>query len=546
MESYLVASESISFLHKKKIAAVLLKVDFAKAFDSVSWCFLTNLLIERGFPPLWISWVLNILRSSTSAVLVNGKEYQTFRHYRGFRQGDPLSPMLFILVADALQRFVTNATHLMAPPILLPPHTLQFADDTAIILEAHPLNLRIVMRILRVFADLTGLSINSNKSCFVPIAMKQEHIPIVQSILDCQAKGSQISYLGLPLLIKKLKKVHFQPLLAAIQRRLQGWKSKFLSFAGRLTLVKSVLTAMPLHYMQVIRLPKWVINQIDKMRRNFLWKGNDKCLGGHCLVNWDKCCMPKQHGGLGILNLKTQNEALLAKWIWVLLTKPDSVWSTTISDLFGTTDLNLLHNHSTTSTLLSDLLKSRALFPLTATPDGLHTTTSWRWTATRQFTVASAYRVMAWSGVISPYHKQLWKLKALPKVILFLWLMLMDKILTQQNLMKRGWPAIQACKLCHLQAVETSNHLFVSCPFAKVTTKLNVILHASSTDALSVWQTTAEDLPIHLRTFWSTLWAATCWTIWKRRCALIFKNQRTSLRQVMLDIESNTRLWLLN
>lgn len=113
MESFLVAREYLNFCHKMKIPSVLFKVDFAKAFDTVDWCFLTNLLIERGFPPRWLSAMVSTLKSSYSTVKVNGSLTNYFQHQRGLRQGDPLSPMLFILVTDSLNWFIKNSIPLM-------------------------------------------------------------------------------------------------------------------------------------------------------------------------------------------------------------------------------------------------------------------------------------------------------------------------------------------------------------------------------------------------------------------------------------------------
>jgi len=95
-----------------------------------------------------------------------------------------------------------------------------------------------------------------------------------------------------------------------IDRRLAGWKDSTLSRGGRLILVNSVLTAMPLYMMLCYKIPAWVKNQIDKMRRNFLWKGGREVSSSSCLVHWIEVCWPKSQGGLGVLSLQCMNELL--------------------------------------------------------------------------------------------------------------------------------------------------------------------------------------------------------------------------------------------
>lgn len=315
MELFAVAREYLNYCHKMKIPSILYKVDFAKAFDTVDWCFLTNLLIERGFPPRWLAAVLNILKSSSSTIKVNGTLTPSFSHRRGLRQGDPLSPMLFILLTDSLKWFINNSIQLMHSPMVVPPQTIQYADDTIISTEAHPTSLKILAKIIENFGDLMGLRINLSKSNFVPIAIPNRLIGVIERLLSARSTTLPITYLGLLLSIRQLRKVDFQLLIEAVQNRLASWQSSFLSYGGRLTLVKAVLTALPLHYMQVIKIPKGVIKHIDRARRQFLWKGNQICRGIICLVDWKTVCGLKENGGLGILELTIQNNALLTKWL---------------------------------------------------------------------------------------------------------------------------------------------------------------------------------------------------------------------------------------
>jgi hypothetical protein len=111
-----------------------------------------------------------------------------------------------------------------------------------------------------------------------------------------------------------------------VAARLPSWKAKFLDRHGRLTLVNSVLSSIPVHFLTVFQIKKWAIKQINKIMRGFLWKGEPNVSGGHCLVMWPKAARPKPLGGLGILDLQRFGRALRLRWLWYEWVDPNRPW----------------------------------------------------------------------------------------------------------------------------------------------------------------------------------------------------------------------------
>lgn len=180
--------------------------------------------------------------------------------------------------------------------------------------------------ILDDFARATGLTINYHKSTFVPMNIDAQLATEMASTLGCGISQFSQPYLGLPLSPHKLRVWDFQPLVANFDRYLSDWKARLLSIGGRLILVNAVLGSLATYYMSSTLLPKTVIEALEQWQPAFLWTGEEKCHNANCLIAWERVCQEKDHGGLGICSLKTQNHRLLLKLVHKLHTRTELPW----------------------------------------------------------------------------------------------------------------------------------------------------------------------------------------------------------------------------
>jgi hypothetical protein len=148
---------------------IILKLDFEKALDTVEHSTIIHVMTHLGFPDRWIQWVHLILSSGSSAILLNGVPRKFFKCKRGVRQGDPLSPLLFVLAVELLQVIVNKAAamNLLTQPLPQPTEDfpiVQYVDDTLMFLQTDARQLVFLKAMLHSFAESTGLRVNYRKS----------------------------------------------------------------------------------------------------------------------------------------------------------------------------------------------------------------------------------------------------------------------------------------------------------------------------------------------------------------------------------------------
>jgi len=202
---------------------------------------------------------------------------------------------------------------------------LQYADDTLVIMEAWPNQIAALQTILQDFYTSTGLKVNFAKSSLVPINLEPDRAASLAQQFGCILGSLPFTYLGLPLGLTKPKVVDFLPLVTRCERHL-AYTSSFLSQAGRLEIANSIFTSFPMFFMSTFKLHKKVIQQVDSYRKHNLWRGADINDKRPSKDAWELVCLPKDEGGLGVLNLKTQNEALLLKNLHKFFNRHDLPW----------------------------------------------------------------------------------------------------------------------------------------------------------------------------------------------------------------------------
>ncbi|XP_059458269.1 uncharacterized protein LOC132187853 [Corylus avellana] len=317
-----------------------LKLDMSKAYDRVEWAFLEAIMVGLGFAEEWVGKVMTCVRTVTYSILINGQPYGKIVPSRGIRQGDPLSPYLFILCAEGLSTLLNKAEQegqISGFPIArrgTKINHLLFADDSLLFCRASILEWARIQDVLEVYEKASGQQLNRSKtSIFFSKNTKIEAKTVILNAAGVISTDRYEKYLGLPALIGRSKVSAFTNITGKIWERINGWKEKFLSQAGKEVLLKAVVQSIPTFTMSVFQLPKTLCKEINAMMAKFWWghKENDSRIAW---MSWHKMGMAKESGGLGFRDLEMFNLALLAKQGWRIMTNPNTLVATILREKY--------------------------------------------------------------------------------------------------------------------------------------------------------------------------------------------------------------------
>ena len=281
LDAILIANELVDSSLRKKKCRLVCKLDIEKAYDSIGWEFLYKVLDKMGFGSQWLSWMKWCISTASFSVLINGSPAGFFQSSRGLRQGDPLSPYLFVIGMEALSCLINRAVdgnYLSGIKIAnergedLSSSHLFYADDTLIFCEDDLEQLKFLSWILMWFEAMSGLKINLTKSEIIPIGPVNNLVDLATE-LGCNIGSFPTSYLGLPLGAKHKALGVWDSIEERYRKRLAAWKTQYISKGGRITLIRSTLSSLPIYHLSLFRMPQKVCIRLERIQRQFLWGG---------------------------------------------------------------------------------------------------------------------------------------------------------------------------------------------------------------------------------------------------------------------------------
>ncbi|KAL6126211.1 hypothetical protein ACLB2K_074262 [Fragaria x ananassa] len=277
----IMTSECINLLDREcKAGNIAIKFDVRKAFDTLDWGFLLRVLEAFGFSNLFQDLIKTILGSAHLSILINGATEGFFTCSRGVCQGDPLSPILFCLAEEVLSQGISKLVEeghidlLSAPLGITPPSHVLFAEDIVVFMRGTKHSLKTLMHFMEEYGLNSGQQVNKAKSLVFLGKYAYRRRTIIRKILGVRQGSLPFTYLSVPIFHGRLKRIYFLAIADRVRCKLSSWKGSFLSQAGRLQLIQSVIQGILVYSFQIYEWPKCLLLDLQSWIRNFFWTGD--------------------------------------------------------------------------------------------------------------------------------------------------------------------------------------------------------------------------------------------------------------------------------
>ncbi|XP_074313687.1 uncharacterized protein LOC141648877 [Silene latifolia] len=523
----------------------MIKVDIRKAFDFLQWSFIAAMLSGLGIPQQFIDWVLGCIQTPWYSLKINGELSVFFQRKSGIRQGDPLSPYLFVLNMEVLSRYLRT---LCDKPLIsyhpkcsrLKLNHLIFADDLMIFVRGDVPSVVAVKSTLSIFAELSGLHANIEKT---NIYFGGVHPDVKEAILAATgfSEGQfPFRYLGVPLSTSRVSVTMFDSLILKIKHSIQHWSSNFLTYAGRVQLLNYVIFGMETFWCSCNLLPQEVLHKINKLCKDLFWgisfEGNKMVF-----KKWRDICLPWDAGGFNIKDLSTWNDALQCRWLYLLAHTAVGSWASWHQAyiLQHQTIWNFQTHDSFSSSLKGILIVRDRLVALTGSISNASSLIN-SWCSHGKFRVTAAYSYLRGAVLAGPWAKALTHPRIVPSHRIICSLAAQKKIATVDNMQHRGFYMVNRCSLCEA-ALEDHAHLFFNCSFSKDIWQQLMYwmgVNRAGLCLLSALEHAGIGGKQNWRMAWfSTTLAAAVYQIWNERNSRLFRGRKATVHDIVRKIK---------
>ncbi|XP_062103039.1 uncharacterized protein LOC133814037 [Humulus lupulus] len=400
----------------------IIQMDIRKAYDTLDYDFLEEMLEAYGFPSKFIKLIMVCVKTPKFSLLINGMLHGFFSSNRGLRHGDPISPLLFVLCMEYLNRILTKVArhenfrfHDRCSDLQLT--HMCFADDVILFTHGDFMSIYLMLQGVELFSKSSGLQINNSKTEIICRGMANEEIQRVLHVSKFREGSLPIKYLGIPI------------------------NSKGISAVDCASIVDKML-----------------LRSVKSICKAFLWKGA-KEFDGAGNVAWEDVCKSKAKGGLGIRDVDLWNIAAIGKYVWAVAKNKESLWVKWVHSVYLKGTSWWTYESSATASwqwkkIVAVKNKLKSLYSLQTFCETEYSVRKVYWKLKENENSVK----LSWTRVI-------WSAHNVPKYSFIAWLAQLNRLKTRKRLFQHGVIDDPNCLICG-EGEEDIYHLFFGCCYS--------------------------------------------------------------------------------